>query len=381
MESIASIDSLSIQLTNTQPYQEQINKFYKDNNLMFFKRELDNVNINQYRFTTQSDTRTNLFYSNHSGNKFNPNTYTTINFAGLMTHKNKKDACRANILHKFIQLLPKIAIERKLTKLDLAFDMLVPNDNSIEKFLPIKIGQRTAINNPFNFFDTTLYVEDQSISKPSQKAYLYNKSGKENISKKTIIRFEISIRNLKNVDNNYEAIIEHINKILSRYKLYYFNSKANCNIIKRKYRDNITKSKRENFPGALEKLTKDLGAEEIDLSISNEVAALIKQFFHKESNPIKHEGKIPTYIKKLSRKKKTIPAIKNKKILIHHIPKQKMFQDINRPKKSILNLKIKINLIPINPLILKVFHYQNKAPPIINLYLHPYSVSHYHSII
>lgn len=375
MELIASgVDSISIQLINLQ--QTQVSPFYSSNNLMFFKSELDNENIIQSRYTTKSDTRTNLFYTSHCGNRYNPNTYTTFNFSGLKSYKNKKDACRANILHDFLKFLPNIAIEKRLSKLDLYFDMAVDKEY-LDYFLPIKTGQGTAVNNSFNYFNTTLYIKDKNISKPSQRAYLYIKSIKEHLDE-YIIRFEISIRNLNKIENNYEAVLNHINKILSTYKLYHFNSKAKCNIIKRAYNKNISKSKKENFPAALENRTKALGGQEIQLSISDETKALIKMFFKKSEKKIKPERKIPTYIKNLPRKKRTKSTALKKKISIYHIPKPKMHKNISSTKNSVLLLTNKINSISVNPLILKVFHYQNKAPPIKVLYLSLWLKYHYH---
>jgi len=72
------------------------------------------------------------------------------------------------------------------------------------------MGLKSALNSPFDYYEkTTLYLENKDVKRPSLKAYLYNKSVKNDLDKK-IIRFEISIRNIKNEDNTYEVTIKHL---------------------------------------------------------------------------------------------------------------------------------------------------------------------------
>lgn len=304
MESCTSVDSISIQILNINYYEKEFfNQFYQTNNLHMHKVKNDgSPALNIYRFTTQSDFTTNLFHSTHSGTKYNSDTYTTFSFSGLKSYKNQKDVSRTNILHKFIDFLSSLKIRYKLVKIDLSFDFDVDN-KLIENFLPIRTGARKDINDPFNYFETTLYVENRSVSKPSVKAYLYDKSVKENLNNK-IIRFEISIRNLKISNNDYVSMLAHINKQLSNYKLFYFNSKSKCDTSKRIYRDNIPVSNKVNFPISLEKRVLDeLSGKRLDLSISTQVDTLLKKFFTKNTNPIMIERKIPSYIKNLQGRK------------------------------------------------------------------------------
>jgi len=68
------------------------------------------------------------------------------------------------------------------------------------------MGLKSALNSPFDYYEkTTLYLENKDVKRPSLKAYLY-----DNDLDKKIIRFEISIRNIKNEDNTYEVTIKHL---------------------------------------------------------------------------------------------------------------------------------------------------------------------------
>lgn len=294
--SVSIIDSLTIQVTNLPTYQYHFNQFYKDNDLILIPVPLEKIpEIKTYRITHQSDTRLSLFYSNHSGTRHNPNTYTTFKFVGLKSYDESKDTKRMGILYKFINFLSTLKVQYKLSVIDLSFDFHIKR-TSIENFLPIRMGTRTDINDPFNYYEkTTLYVEDTSIAKPSLKGCLYDKSSKEHLSQ-NITRFEISIRDLKNAANNYEAIIEHINKQLLKYKLFYFSVKANCNTAKRAYWKNASVVNRENLTSALNKKISKLGGEEIELSISDDVNNLLQEFFIDRSDKTTVTRQVPQWL-------------------------------------------------------------------------------------
>ncbi|HQS67103.1 MAG TPA: hypothetical protein PLM93_07965 [Sulfuricurvum sp.] len=296
------IDSLTIQVTNLPTYQYHFNQFYKENDLILIPVPLEKIpEIKTYRITHESDTRLSLFYSNHSGTRHNPNTYTTFKFVGLKSYDESKDTKRMGILYKFINFLSTLSVEYKLTVIDLSFDFHI-NRTSIENFLPIRMGTRTDINDPFNYYEkTTLYVEDTNVAKPSLKGCLYDKSAKECLTQ-SIIRFEISIRDLKKSANNYEAIIEHINKQLLKYKLFYFSVKANCNTAKRAYRNNISVANKENFSSALNKQIFKLHGEEIELSICDDVDNLLREFFIDRSDKITVTKQVPIWLKEIPNK-------------------------------------------------------------------------------
>ena len=300
--SVSIIDSLTIQVTNLSTYQYHFNQFYKDNNLVLIPVPLEKIpEIKTYRITHESDTRLSLFYSNHSGTRHNPNTYTTFKFVGLKSYDESKDTNRMGILYKFINFLSTLKVQYKLTVIDLSFDFHI-NRTSIENFLPIRMGTRTDINDPFKYYEkTTLYVEDTSVTKPSLKGYLYDKSSKEHLTQ-SIIRFEISIRDLKKSANNYEEIIAHINKQLLKYNLFYFSVKANCNTVKRAYKNNISVANKENFPSTLNKKISKLHGEEVELSISNEVDNLLREFFIDRSDKTTVTRQVPIWLKEIPNK-------------------------------------------------------------------------------
>lgn len=139
-----------------------------------------------------------------------------------------------------------------------------------------RMGLKSKPNDPFNYYEnTTLYLEDNSVKKPSVKAYIYDKSIKNNLDER-IIRFEVSIRNIKKECNTFELIMEHIQRQLSKYRLYYFPVIADCNKNKWLYKSNYKFSKK------LEKSIFKYSGVEISISISNEIISFLSKLFCKD---------------------------------------------------------------------------------------------------
>jgi hypothetical protein len=223
-----------------------------------------------------TDTRHPIIYSYHNGS-VDETTYTTFKFVGLKSYNQKLDRRKYRLLNKFIDFLIKEDIGYRLKRFDIAYDFHI--NKSIKNFLPIrvnKMGLRSKPNSPFDYYEkTTLYLEDKSIKKPSLRACLYDKSVKNNLDKK-IIRFEISIRNIKNEFNSYEDIIRHIQQQLSKYKLFYFSVIAECNKNKWLYKSNY------KFSRKLEKSIVKSGGVAIELSLSDEILEFLAKLFCKD---------------------------------------------------------------------------------------------------
>ena len=383
MLALVRMDSIYIQIINIHKFQKYFNKFYSSNNIILIPVEDVNDKLCINRATTTDNTRLTLFYSIHTGDILG-NRYTTFKFAGLVTYNIQKDMNRLNTLFKFIDFITSLNIIYRITTIDIAYDMKVDDKKSIENILPIRIGTTSNVNNPFNYFDSTLYVESDKVIKPSVRAYLYDKSVKENLDN-NIIRFEVSIRNVKNADNDFESVVMHIINSLENYKLYYFDSKAKCNKIKRKYRDNIEKVNRKNLPATLKKEIKVLGGQEIELKLSDNVLNIIKMVFTKKDELITVERKIPQWLTSIPSKKQ---ALQNKLsklkiyvesntmgivfIMFSLIPKGLINRYRGIQKITVLQLHKKFIPLLVNPLLLRAFLPINKDPPIVNQHLYPY---------
>ena len=383
MHALVGMDSIYIQVINVRKFQKYFNRFYSSNDIILIPVEDVNDELCIKRATPTDNTKLTLFYSIHTGD-MNGNTYTTFKFAGLVTYDTEKDTNRSTTLFKFIDFITSLNIIYRITTIDIAFDMKVDNKKSIENFLPIRIGTKTNVNSPFNYFESTLYIESDKVRKPSTKAYLYDKSVKENLDK-DVIRFEVSIRNIKSCKNDFESVVNHIMKCLANYKLYYFDSKAKCNKIKRKYRDNIQKENRKNLPTTLQKEIKLLGGQEIELKSSDDVLNVLKMIFTKKDNLITIERKIPQWLESIPSKKqlqqnkleRLVKYIELNQIaiifiLFSLIPKGLIYHYRGKHKNTLL---LHTNgFIPLleSPLFLRAFPPTNKAPPIVSLHLSPY---------
>jgi len=272
------LDSITIQVINLQFYQEEFIYFYEMYSLILIEAEIQSME-DIYKpdiITFATDTRHPVIYSYHNGS-VDGTTYTTFKFVGLKSYNQKLDKRKSRLLNKFIDFLIKIEIEYRLKRFDIAFDFHI--NKSIKNFFPIrvnKMGLKSALNSPFDYYEkTTLYLENKDVKRPSLKAYLYDKSVKNYLDEK-IIRFEVSIRNIKNEDNTYEAITRHIQQQLSKYKLFYFPVIAECNKNKRLYKLNY------KFSRKLEKSIAKTGGIEIELSLSGEMLELLAKFFCKD---------------------------------------------------------------------------------------------------
>lgn len=272
------IDSITIQVINLPLFQEEFIYFYQMHSLIFIGADIKDMS-DIYKpdiITFSSDTRHPIIYSYHNGSD-DDTTYTTFKFVGLKSYNQKIDKRKSRLLNKFIDFLIKIDIEYRLKTIDFAYDFNI--NKSIKNFLPImvnRMGLKSKPNDPFNYYeDTTLYLEDKGAKKPSLKAYIYDKSVKNNLEEK-IIRFEISIRNIKKECNTFESIIEHIQGQLSKYKLYYFPVIAECNKNKWLFKKNYKLSRK------LEKSILKSNGVQISISISDEITSFLSKLFCKD---------------------------------------------------------------------------------------------------
>lgn len=290
--------------------------------------------------------------------------YTTFKFNGLKSYHINKDKNRNHALIKFIEFISTLDIEYRIKQADIAFDFFIEN-KSIENFLPVIKGASTSINNPSNTFETTLYVGNKNVVKPSVIAYIYDKSIKENLNDK-IFRFEISIRDFNKIENNFEAVINHIKNRLSQYRLFYFDNKAHCNIIKREYRDNIPKKNKENFSKSLENKAFKLSANEFNLSLSDEIFAFINSIFTKSNKLVTVERKMPEWLKKIPSKNSLLRKLSKittkTKVKKYDVKSEPFYINFNR-KIYVLQLSKNIFKAPEITIIIIVFYPANKAPP------------------
>ncbi len=269
------IDSITIQVINIECYIDDFISFYALHSLMFI--EADNPNIGDYKpdiIVSINNTRNPIIYSYHNGD-FDGTTYTTFAFAGLKKYNKREDKRRLKILNKFIDFLIKIGISYRLKKIDLAYDIHI--NKSIKNFFPIRVnkqGLKSTTVNPFDYYEqTTLYVEDKSTQRPSLRAYIYDKSAKEDLEEK-IFRFEISIRNIKSKLDTFEELFAHIQKQILKYRCFYFPVIAECNKNKSIYKKNEYK-----FSKSLEKSIIKSGGEELNLTIAQEIEDLLKKLY------------------------------------------------------------------------------------------------------
>ncbi len=273
------IDSITIQVINLQlNNQEDFIYFYDMHSLVFISADIQSRD-DLYKpdiITFATDTRHPIIYSYHNGS-IDGTTYTTFKFVGLKSYNQKLDKRKYRLLNKFIDFLIKIEIEYRLKRFDIAYDFHI--NKSIKNFLPImvnRIGLKSKPNDPFNYYEnTTLYLEDNSVKNPSLRACIYDKSVKNDLDER-IIRFEISIRNIKNECNSYETIVRHIQQQLSKYRLFYFPIIAECNKNKWLYKSNY------KFSRKLEKSIEKSSAVAIELSLSDEILEFLAKFFCKD---------------------------------------------------------------------------------------------------
>lgn len=272
------IDSITIQVINLPFFQEEFIYFYQMHSLLFIGADMRGISdIHKPDIITfSSDTRHPLIYSYHNGSD-DDTKYTTFKFVGLKSYNQKLDRRKYRLLNKFIDFLIKIDIEYRLKTIDFAYDFHI--NKSIKNFLPImvnRVGMKSKPNDPHNYYEnTTLYLEDDSVKSPSLKAYIYDKSVKNGLDER-IIRFEISIRNIKKKYNTFELIMEHLQGQLSKFRLYYFPVIAECNKNKWIYKSNYKFSKK------LEKSIVKSNGVEINISISNEITSFLSKLFCKD---------------------------------------------------------------------------------------------------
>lgn len=341
MEPSVYVDTISFQIKESlwDSYSDLLMKFYKVNDLMLIPQTIlttDGKENEIHRLCQKTNLRTTISYINRNGNQYSNDTYTTFTFSGLKRYKNSKDAIRQKILNNFIQFLHTNNISFKIKKVDISFDMKVNKRKSIKHFFPIrsnKMGLRQSINSPFDYYeDTTLYVENKNIKKPSMKAYIYDKSIKENLDEK-IIRFEISLRKFDNkTSEEFESFWNHINKQISKYNLYFFNDKANCDKNKRIYRNSNFKLSK-----TLSKSISNTKGIKVNLSLNDDLYKFFKSLF-KETNI---DINIPKKEYKEFSIRHKIHSYKKKKKINSTIAKQNDTQYNHIPIHSVHNISKK----------------------------------------
>ena len=148
--------------------------------------------------------------------------YIALKFAGIQRYDEHLDKKANELLFGICAYLNRQNIIFKLTGLDVALDLFT--DFSKVLALCTKKSPTTTYYaaNEAQIYHLTTYIEKLSqyqYHKAVQKAYLYDKSAKEQLAKK-LTRFEVKLQSLffqKNRYNNIAAII----KALDKYHVMY----------------------------------------------------------------------------------------------------------------------------------------------------------------
>ena len=269
-------------------FHDNLNQFYKSNDLMYHENKYENPHINQSRITETSNTQRTLFEMNYTSHKeksyfdgamIYKDHFFNATFAGLKTYKSYTDKIRTATMNKYIDMHKTHNIDYGITEVHLAFDIIL--DSSIENFIPIKLVKSTNIHSLLEQeFDTTIYIE--ATYDPKSKAYLYCKVTKERLnSKQSIYRFEIRFKDMYKISRDPYKIIEYIEKNLQSYKLFHFTDKQLCNKFKKQYSQNIKKVSSPNVTQKLLRELKEHGTE-IELVLSDEIKHQIISMLQKD---------------------------------------------------------------------------------------------------
>jgi len=162
--------------------------------------------------------------------------YVSLEFAGLMRYNQELDTFTNNTLFKIAAYLNTRNISFKLTGLDLCLDLYTKYEHILA--LCTKKSPKTVYwtANELQFYDTTSYVEkipNHKLQLAVQRAYLYDKSFKEDLSY-SLTRFEVKLQP-KFFNKNRENIISGIMNALDRYHVMYVPNKKEKKYLMEQY--------------------------------------------------------------------------------------------------------------------------------------------------
>jgi len=162
--------------------------------------------------------------------------YISLKFAGLMRYNLILDKLYNDILFKTCAYFNSRNITYKLTGLDVCIDMHTKFENVLA--LCTKKSPKTLYwtSAEEQFYDTTHYIENIPKHKSNQavqRAYLYDKRVKENLSF-DLTRFEVKLQP-KFFNKNRESIISSIIKALEKYHVMYVPKKKDKEYLMQQY--------------------------------------------------------------------------------------------------------------------------------------------------
>lgn len=294
MKTIQGIDSCTILINDCEYNQTHLNKYYQENNLsQIYSTEIKEPDMFIYHFNQDyniTPITIKSYWTTGKVEAYGPCkvtnvTYRVFEFIGLKSHNKKRDMQHQILFNNFISMLNNVdTFIYRITRVDIFNDYYTEN-KSIQNFFLARIskkGLQKPLNQPLNYHEeTAFYAEDTSIKNPSLRTLIYDKSFKEQLKEKYIIRLEVSIRNIGVKINNYEALRDLINERVSYYQLFYFESIDDCNTIKTTYK-NVMNKETKLSDKTLNKIKKFNG-QEIDLSINKKTHSIISQFYHDEA--------------------------------------------------------------------------------------------------
>ncbi|MDD2357244.1 MAG: hypothetical protein PHX13_04970 [Thiovulaceae bacterium] len=200
-----------------------------------------NFFIREYHICSNSTTiasiRMGSFSMNNPLNNMVVTTYyIAIKFAGLKRYHEPLDTISHNTLLSVCAYLNTRNITYKLTELDVCMDMYTRFENVLA--LCTKKFPKTTYYpaNESQLFETTSYIEkitNDKLDEVLQRAYLYDKSKKENLPYQ-IVRFELKLQ-AKFFNNYRNNLISSILNALHRYHVMYVPLKKEKNYLLQQY--------------------------------------------------------------------------------------------------------------------------------------------------
>lgn len=154
--------------------------------------------------------------------------YTRIRFAGLKSYNKKQDNASSYALMTICAWLNTTGTKYRLVELDVAIDVNCGFDNILAVCVDTspKTNYHEAGYKQYFEGAPTSYIEKYSNKEEAKnavvRAYLYDKSKKEELLNTTITRFELKLQNRFFLRNDFT--VESIVTALDKYYLMYFNS-------------------------------------------------------------------------------------------------------------------------------------------------------------
>lgn len=176
--------------------------------------------------------------------QYDMNYYIAVSFYGLKSHIGILDNLSNGCLFAVCGILNTFNIDYMFTELDVCLDMNTKIDNVLA-LCTTKLP-RTEYHSPNNSFynGDTVYIEKftkDRFSYYSQRAYVYKKAKKENLTF-PLTRFELKLqKSFFNNDLNFETIVNALN----RYMVMYFPNIYEKNMIIDRYNSYSRISKRD----------------------------------------------------------------------------------------------------------------------------------------